>query len=91
MVCWITSIIIATVIVEIGSIAVVSYARKVSPENAMWVILGNKVFKLTLAAVAIIAVNYLLPEIEIVPFAIGVIIAYLVALVFETIFFLKKK
>ncbi|MCQ2508792.1 MAG: hypothetical protein MJ097_08410 [Dorea sp.] len=61
------------------------------PEQSIWVIMGSKVVKLLLAVIAILTVYIFIDDIEIKHFSFGVITAYLISLVFETIFFLKKK
>lgn len=81
----------AFVLIETVVIWLYRWTQKNMPEQSLWVIMGSKVLKLILAAVAIIAVYAFLDDIEIKHFSLGVITAYLISLVFETIFFLKKK
>lgn len=81
----------AFVLIETVVIWLCRWTQKNMPEQSLWVIMGSKVLKLILAAVAIIAVYAFLDDIEIKHFSLGVITAYLISLVFETIFFLKKK
>lgn len=88
---WIVILVIATIIVEIAIIWFYQWMQKNMPTQTLWVVMGSKVLKLILAIVAILAVKVFGKEIGIVQFSIGVIICYLVSLVFETIFFLKKK
>lgn len=88
---WIVILIIATFLIEAAIIWFYSWMQKNMPEQSLWVIMGSKVLKLILAAVAIIAVYAFSDDIEIKHFSLGVITAYLISLVFETIFFLKKK
>ena len=88
---WIVVLIVATVVVEAAIIWFYRWVRANAPEQGLWVILGLKVVKLLLAVVAIVAVYALADGIDIKQFSIGVIVAYLVSLLFETVFFLKKK
>lgn len=88
---WIVILVIATIIIEIAIIWFYQWMQKNMPTQTLWVVMGSKVLKLILAIVAILAVKVFGKEIGIVQFSIGVIICYLVSLVFETIFFLKKK
>lgn len=81
----------AFVLIETVVIWLYRWTQKNMPEQSLWVIMGSKVLKLILAAVAIIAVYAFSDDIEIKHFSLGVITAYLISLVFETIFFLKKK
>lgn len=81
----------AFVLIETVVIWLYRWTQKNMPEQSLWVIMGSKVLKLILAAVAIIAVYAFSDDIEIKHFSFGVITAYLISLVFETIFFLKKK
>lgn len=88
---WIVVLIVATVVVEAAIIWFYRWVQANAPEQGLWVILGSKVVKLLLAVVAIVAVYTLADGIDIKQFSIGVIVAYLVSLFFETVFFLKKK
>lgn len=88
---WIVILIIATILIETAIIWFYSWMQKNMPEQSLWVIMGSKVMKLLLAVVAILIVYAFVDDIEIKHFCFGVITAYLVSLVFETIFFLKKK
>ncbi len=88
---WIVVLIVATVVVEAAIIWFYRWVRANAPEQGLWVILGLKVVKLLLAVVAIVAVYALADDIDIKHFSIGVIVAYLVSLFIETVFFLKKK
>lgn len=88
---WIVVLIVATVVVEAAIIWFYRWVRANAPEQGLWVILGSKVVKLLLAVVAIVAVYALADGIDIKQFSIGVIVAYLVSLFIETVFFLKKK
>ena len=88
---WIVMLIVATVVVEAAIIWFYRWVQANAPEQGLWVILGSKVVKLLLAVVAIVAVYALADDIDFKHFSIGVIAAYLVSLLFETVFFLKKK
>lgn len=88
---WIAVLIVATIAVEAAIIWFYRWVQANMPEHSLWVILGSKVVKLLLAVVAIVAVSVLADDIDIKHFSIGVIAAYLVSLLFETVFFLKKK
>lgn len=88
---WIAILIVVTALVETAIVCFYRWMQNNMPEQSLWVILGSKVVKLLLAAVAIIAVYAFAKDIDIKQFSIGVIIAYLVSLVLETVFFLKKK
>lgn len=88
---WIIILIIATVLVEASIIWFYQWMKKNMPEQSIWVIMGSKVVKLLLAVIAILTVYIFIDDIEIKHFSFGVITAYLISLVFETIFFLKKK
>jgi len=88
---WIAILIIAAILLEARILYAYRWIQQNMPEQALWVVLGSKVIKLLIAAVAIIGVNALATDIDIKDFCIAVIITYLVMLVIETIFFLKKK
>lgn len=88
---WIVILIIATFLIEAAIIWFYSWMQKNMPEQSLWVIMGSKVLKLLLAVGAILIVYTFVDDIEIKHFSFGVITAYLISLVFETIFFLKKK
>lgn len=88
---WIVILIIATFLIEAAIIWFYSWMQKNMPEQSLWVIMGSKILKLLLAVGAILLVYAFVDDIEIKHFSLGVITAYLISLVFETIFFLKKK
>lgn len=88
---WVIYLILAVIVIELLVIWFYFWTKKNLPEYSPWVILGSKVVKLLIAVIAIVAVNYLSESIPLKDFCIGVIAAYLVGMIFETIFFLKKK
>ena len=88
---WIVILIIATILIEAAIIWFYRWVQKNMPEQSLWVVMGSKVLKLLLAVGAILLVYAFVDDIEIKHFSFGIITAYLVSLVFETIFFLKKK
>lgn len=87
---WIVILILATVLVEAVIAGVYRWVQRNVPEQGIWVIMGTKVLKLVLAAVAIFTVYVLAEDIDIKRFGLCVVAAYLISLVFETTFFLKN-
>ncbi len=88
---WILYLILVTVAVEALIIWFYFWTKSNFPEYGPWVIMGAKVVKLFLAVIAIVAVHFLVEDIELKDFCFGVITAYVVAMIIETILFLKKK
>ena len=78
-------------IVETLIIWLYRWTKKESPEHSLMVVMGAKVFKLILVIAAIAMLYFFTDKEHFTEQCIGIIVAYLVALVFETIFFLKKK
>lgn len=88
---WVIYLILAVIAIESLIIWFYFWTKMNLPEYIPWVIMGSKVVKLLLAVIAIVAVNYLSESIPLKDFCIGVIAAYLIGMIFEVIFFLKKK
>lgn len=90
MTSWQIIMIAAFVLLEAGIIWFHRWMTQNVPEQALWVVLGVKALKLVLVAAAIAAVNFL-TEIPLKKFCIWLIGCYVLSIVAESIFFLKKK
>lgn len=88
---WIIYLIIATLAIEAIIIWFYYWTKDNLPEQSPWVILGSKVFKLLVAAIAIVSVHFLSEDIPLKEFCYAIIGAYFATLIIETVFFLKKK
>ncbi len=88
---WITYLILVTIAIEALIIWFYFWTQKNTPEYSPWVVMGAKVIKLLIAVIAIVAVHFLFENIELKDFCMGIITAYLVSMIIETILFLKKK
>lgn len=88
---WLTYLILTMIAIEALIVWTYSWTKKNMPDYSIWVILGSKVLKLLIAAVAIVAVKYLADGIPFKDFCIAVCAVYLICLIFEVLFFLKKK
>lgn len=88
---WIVYLILATIVIEIPIIWIYFWTRNNASEQTPWVILGTKVVKLLIAVIAIVAVHFLADNIPLRDFCFGVVAAYFVSMVIETVLFLKKK
>ncbi|MDO4497136.1 MAG: hypothetical protein Q4B58_04835 [Bacteroidales bacterium] len=75
--------------VEVGVIFLYNWAQKQAPDQALWVVMGAKVVKILLAVIALVAGYYL--GLPLAYMAGGLIAIYLISLIFETVFFVKKK
>ncbi len=87
---WLQILIAGFVFYEAVIISVVRELQKVNPNATVWVIMISKVVKLLLTAGVIFAVSRL-TEIPIRTFALTTVGIYIVSLIVESIFFLKKK
>jgi hypothetical protein len=87
---WLQFLIAGFVFYEAVIISVVRELQKVNPNATVWVIMISKVVKLLLTAGVIFAVSRL-TEIPIRTFALTTVGIYVVSLIVESIFFLKKK
>jgi len=87
---WLEILIAGFVFYEAVVINVVRELQKVNPAITVWVIMGSKVLKMLLTAVAILVVARF-TEIPIRRFALTTVGIYFISLIVESIFFLKKK
>lgn len=87
---WVEILIAGFVFYEAVVISMFRLLEDTSLEWANWLILISKGVKLLLSA----AIIFLVPRLTSIPirhFALAVVAVYFVSLIFETIFFLKKK
>ncbi len=87
---WLQILIAGFVFYEAVIISVVRELQKVNPNATVWVIMVSKVIKLLVTVGVIFAVSRL-TEIPIRTFALTTVGIYVVSIIVESIFFLKKK
>ena len=88
---FIVGLVLVTVTIESLIVWIYRWTKKESPEYSLMVVMGAKVFKLIFVAATIAMLYFFTDKEHFTEECIGIMIAYLVALVFETILFLKKK
>ena len=87
---WVEVLIAAFVFYEAVIISIYRLLQQSNPEMTLWVIMGSKLIKMALAVGAI----FLVPRLTAIPmktFALVTVGIYLVSIIIESIFFLKKK
>lgn len=90
MILWLELLIAGFVFYEAVLVSIYRLLKKENPEMTMWLILGSKVIKLLLT----ILVIFIVPRVTEIPlktFALTAVAVYFVTIIFESIFFLKKK
>ena len=90
MTLWQIVLIVSTLLIETGVIMTYNWTRRNQPEYAIWVVLGAKVLRFVLTAAAIISV-VTLTDIPTIPFCIWLVVCYLLSMIVESIYFIKKK
>jgi len=88
---WVEILISCFVFYEAVVISLFKQLQTANPEWASWLILISKGVKLLLTVAAILLVAKLFAEIPLRRFALTAVAIYFVSLIFETIYFLKKK
>ena len=88
---WLVCLVVVTRLVETAIIGCYRWVQANMPEQSIWVVLGAKVVKILVAIAAILAVYTFADGVKIEHFGIAVVTVYLLSLVLETVFFLKKK
>lgn len=90
MMLWVELLIAGFVFYEAVIISIHKLLQKENPELVIWVILGSKLIKMLLTLGAI----FLVPRFTNIPiktFALVTVGIYLISIIVESIFFLKKK
>jgi len=87
---WVQALILGFVFYESLVVGIYNAVVKDFPQSLLWITLGSKIVKMLLSIIAFVAVK-LLTDIPIKPFALTLVGIYLVSIIFETIYFLKKK
>lgn len=87
---WLELLIAGFIFYESVLISIYRLIAKSNPEQTTWIILGSKVVKILLTVGAILAVRYL-TEIPLKRFALSAVAIYFVTILFESVYFLKKK
>lgn len=88
---WLAALVVVTLLVETAILECYRWVQANMPEHSIWVILGAKVVKILVVIAAFLSVYTFADSVDIEQFGIAVVIAYLLSLVLETVFFLKKK
>ena len=81
---------VACVVWEVFLVKLYDSVVKLRPDWALGVILGSKLFKMLIVIIAIATVKYL-TDLPVKKFALVILGAYTVTIVFETVYFLYKK
>ena len=87
---WQVILILTLLVIEVLIVWAHRWTTQNTPEYSLWVVLGAKVLKLLLSVGAILMVHFL-TEIPIVTFCLWLLAAYILSIVVESIFFIKKK
>ena len=87
---WVEIVIAAFVFYEAVVISIYRLLQQSNSASTLWVVMGSKVIKMMLSIGAIFVVPRV-TEIPIRQFALVTVGVYLVSIVVESIFFLKKK
>jgi len=90
MMLWVELLIAGFVFYEAVLISIHKLLQKENPEMVIWVILGSKIIKMLLT----IGVIFIVPRVTDIPmktFALVTVGIYLITIIIESIFFLKKK
>ena len=87
---WVEILIAGFVFYEAIVISIHKLLQQTNPELTLWVVMGSKLIKMLLAVGAIILVPRL-TDIPIRTFALTTVGIYMVSIIVESIFFLKKK
>lgn len=86
---WIEILIICFVFFESVVISIYRLVKQQNPEMTLWVVMGSKLLKILFTVVAI----FVVPQVTEIPmkrFALVTVGVYLVSILVETVFFLKK-
>ena len=87
---WQVLLITAFAVIEIFIVWAHRWTQQNSPEYSLWVVMGAKVLKLVLSIGSILLVNFL-TEIPVITFSLWLMGCYIVTIVVESLFFIKKK
>jgi hypothetical protein len=87
---WQVLLITAFAVIEILIVWAHRWTQQNSPEYSLWVVMGAKVLKLVLSIGSILLVNFL-TEIPVITFSLWLMGCYIVTIVVESAFFIKKK
>ena len=90
MTTWQIALIVSTLLIETGVLAAYRWTQSNQPEYGVWVILGAKVLKILLSVAVIVGVA-MLTDIPVATFCIWLVACYLLSMIVESIFFIKKK
>lgn len=87
---WVEALIIGFVFYESLIVGIYNAVVKDYPQATLWVTLGSKLIKVMLSVVAVLLIKTM-TEVPLKPFALTLVGIYLLSIIFETIYFLKKK
>lgn len=87
---WIYALIFGFIFYESIIVGIYNAVVKDYPQAVLWITMGSKIIKIIISVTAILLVR-MLTEIPLESFALTLVGIYFVSIIFETIYFLKKK
>jgi len=87
---WLQALIIGFVFYESLVVSIYKIIVKDYPQATLWITMGSKLIKILLSVTTVLMVKTM-TDIPLKPFALTLVGIYLLSIIFETIYFLKKK